>query len=254
MAPGFGGLPAAEREVDVSGPVARFLAELPPREPAAPAARAAGVRAGCRSPGASAASTSARARTSSQRMETSRFGPYRDLLLMAKVLCTLGYAVAPRGQRAGRLRDRAAPSPTARFRPRPAPLGDTAPPAGGEECDVVIVGSGAGGAAAAAALAEAGLDVIVLEAGGALQPRQLSRAIRSRRSPALYRDGGPDRRRGAPAGADPGRPGGRRHHGDQLGHLLPRPRAGAGALASEFGSSGRATSTPSTRRPRSSCG
>src|SRR3954453_12533290 len=33
------------------------------------------------------------------------------------------------------------------------------------ECDVVVVGSGAGGGAAAAALAEAGLDVIVLEAG-----------------------------------------------------------------------------------------
>src|SRR3954471_1776186 len=33
------------------------------------------------------------------------------------------------------------------------------------DCDVVIVGSGAGGGAAAAALAEAGLDVVVLEAG-----------------------------------------------------------------------------------------
>src|SRR3954454_3329814 len=33
------------------------------------------------------------------------------------------------------------------------------------DCDVVIVGSGAGGGAAAAALTEAGLDVVVLEAG-----------------------------------------------------------------------------------------
>src|SRR4051812_31027370 len=33
------------------------------------------------------------------------------------------------------------------------------------DCDVVVAGSGAGGGAAAAALAEAGLDVIVLEAG-----------------------------------------------------------------------------------------
>ena len=31
MAPGYDGLPAAEREVDVSGPVSRFVAELPPR-------------------------------------------------------------------------------------------------------------------------------------------------------------------------------------------------------------------------------
>src|SRR3954447_9500345 len=33
------------------------------------------------------------------------------------------------------------------------------------DCDVVVVGSGAGGGAAAAALTEAGLDVVVLEAG-----------------------------------------------------------------------------------------
>ena len=31
MAPGIDGLPAAEREVDVSGPVARFLAAVSPR-------------------------------------------------------------------------------------------------------------------------------------------------------------------------------------------------------------------------------
>ena len=33
------------------------------------------------------------------------------------------------------------------------------------DCDVVVVGSGSGGGAAAAVLAEAGLDVVVLEAG-----------------------------------------------------------------------------------------
>ena len=32
MAPGFDGLPAAERDVDVSGPVARFLRRPPPRD------------------------------------------------------------------------------------------------------------------------------------------------------------------------------------------------------------------------------
>jgi choline dehydrogenase-like flavoprotein len=58
-----------------------------------------------------------------------------------------------------------------------------------EECDVVIVGSGAGGAAAATTLAEAGLDVIVLESGGShdrdTYPRNPVEAIS-----ALYRDGG----------------------------------------------------------------
>ena len=54
---------------------------------------------------------------------------------------------------------------------------------------MAIVGSGAGGAAAAAALAEAGLDVVVLEAGGYMDrdtyPRDPAAAIA-----ALYRDGG----------------------------------------------------------------
>jgi choline dehydrogenase-like flavoprotein len=57
------------------------------------------------------------------------------------------------------------------------------------ECGVVIVGSGAGGATVAAELAEAGVDVVVLEEGGyhateSFRP-ETGRALRM-----LYRDGG----------------------------------------------------------------
>ena len=98
MAPGIDGLPAAERDVDVSGPVAEFLGSVSPRvlirlklglrafewlpfpwrfsrlDPAA----AGGLPA---PPGGLAASRL-----------------HHDLLLMAKLFSTLGYAVTPEVQ------------------------------------------------------------------------------------------------------------------------------------------------------------
>jgi choline dehydrogenase-like flavoprotein len=196
MAPGLDGLPAAERDIEVSEPVAEFLGSLSPRV-------LRRIRLGLRVfewlpfPWRFSRLDPAAREDFLHRMEQSRFGPYHELLLMAKVFPTLGYAVAPAVQtRIGfetscRLADGSLPDPA-------GPLGDMTPDADGEECDVVIVGSGAGGAVTAVTLAEAGLDVVVLEAGHAFDrdsyPRDPLDAIAS-----LYRDGGLTIAEGRPA-------------------------------------------------------
>jgi choline dehydrogenase-like flavoprotein len=187
MAPGIDGLPAAERDVDVSGPIAAFLTSTSPRV-------LARLRLGLRAfewlpfPWRFSRLDAATREDFLRRMEESRLSLFHELLLMAKVLSTLGYAVTPQvRERIGfqtscALADGSLPEPA-------GSLGDTAPQDEGEECDVVIVGSGAGGAVAAATLAEAGLDVIVLEAGLHYNrdsyPSDPLDAIAS-----LYRDGG----------------------------------------------------------------
>src|SRR5262245_23127969 len=57
------------------------------------------------------------------------------------------------------------------------------------DSDVVVIGSGAGGATIAAELAEAGLDVVVLEEGGYYTTRDFT-ADATKAVRAMYRDGG----------------------------------------------------------------
>jgi len=187
MAPGLDGLPAAEREVDVSGPVAAFLRSLAPRT-------LLGLRLGLFAfewspfPWRFSRLDPEAAEDFLARLEKSRFPLHHDLLLLAKVLSTLGYAVVPAVEaRVGTatgcaLADGSLPEPA-------GTLGDTEARGEGEECDVAIIGSGAGGAVAAATLAEAGLDVLVLEAGNHYN-RDSYPADRLEAITAIYREAG----------------------------------------------------------------
>jgi choline dehydrogenase-like flavoprotein len=187
MAPGIDGLPAAEREVDVSGSVAKFLRSVSPPV-------LLRLRLGLRAfewlpfPWRFSRLDQEGAADFLHRLERSRLALHHELLMMAKILTVLGYAVEPAvevriGTKTGcALADGSLPEPA-------GTLGDLEPRGEGEECDVAIVGSGAGGAAAATTLAEAGLDVLVLEAGDHYN-RDNYPADRLHAITELYRDAG----------------------------------------------------------------
>jgi choline dehydrogenase-like flavoprotein len=209
MAPGVAGLPPAAGvdpgsappgAVDVGPGLERYLAVLPRR-------RLTMLRLALRGfdrlpfPWRFSRASLAARQDFIARMEASHRWIDRDLVLALKVLTGLAYGNDP-GVRAAvgyvaacRVADDGAepPPPTAA-----EPLGDLHPPGEGEDCDVAIVGSGAGGAVAATILAESGIDVIVLEAGGYMDRRTYPEEPLAALT-ALYRDGGLTVAEGVPA-------------------------------------------------------
>jgi choline dehydrogenase-like flavoprotein len=208
MAPGFGKLPAAagpERKgapaspgaVDVAEPVDRFLALLPKRN-------VRQVRLALRALDwlpfpwrFSRASLDAR-QDFLRRLEGSSLPFAGDLLLFLKVLAGLGYGNDRRVHAAVGYEMRCEVADDVAANGGPPELGDLRAPMGSEQCDVAIVGSGAGGAVAATVLAEAGLDVVVLEAGRHMDRRSYPEEPLAALE-ALYRDGGLTIAEGRPA-------------------------------------------------------
>jgi choline dehydrogenase-like flavoprotein len=184
--------------VDVAGSLNRFLATLPPR-------RVLLVKVGLHVfdwlpfPWRFRRSSLEARQDFLAKLEAAERPFVGELMLFLKVLTGLGYGNDP-GVRASigyeitcGLDGEDSPLP-----PGPEPLGSLVPETPVEECDVAIVGSGAGGAVAATLLAEAGLDVIVLEAGPYMDrssyPEEPLAALA-----ALYRDGGLTVAEGRPA-------------------------------------------------------
>jgi choline dehydrogenase-like flavoprotein len=201
MAPGVGSLPVAERDVPVAESFVRYAESLEPRT-LRQLRLALRVFEWLPFPRRFSRSSLAGRQRFLANMEGSRLPVYRDLLLLIKVVAGTQYARDERVRLAVGYEERCALAP-GEGDPEPdadasSPLGELEPPDGGEQCDVVIVGSGAGGAVTAAILAEAGLDVIVLEAGPymnrATYPEDPVAALT-----ALYRDGGLTIAEGRPA-------------------------------------------------------
>jgi choline dehydrogenase-like flavoprotein len=131
-------------------------------------------------------------------LERSRSASKRDLALLLKLLTGLGYANAASVRDAVGQRNACEVHGAEPRVPPSAPLGDLEPDGAAEDCDYVVIGSGAGGAVVATALAEAGHEVLVLEAGPYVDrtgyPDEPLAAMTT-----LYRDGGLTLAEGRPA-------------------------------------------------------
>ena len=187
MAPGVDGLPRAERDVDVSGPVANFLSSVSPRV-------LLRLKLGLRAfewlpfPWRFSRLDPEAQEDFLLKLEGSRFSLHHDLLLMAKLFSTLGYAVTPEVQ--ARIGFEISCARADGTLPEPAgSLGETEPAARARSATSSSSAPGPAAPSPRPRLAAAGLDVLVLEAGDHYNrdnyPGGQLDAIA-----ALYRDGG----------------------------------------------------------------
>jgi choline dehydrogenase-like flavoprotein len=204
MAPGVGPLPPAAGPEPAPGSIDP-VAQLEPLLRALPRRAVTGLKLGLRAfewlpfPWRFSRASLAARQEFLARVEDSPSAIKRDLVLFLKVLTGLAYGNDAQVQRAVGYRAACGLAAGTSLRPSAdGALGDLKPAGPDEECDVVIVGSGAGGAVAATVLAEAGLEVVVLEAGPYLDrddyPEEPLAAL-----VALYRDGGLTVAEGRPA-------------------------------------------------------
>jgi hypothetical protein len=199
LVPSGGTLPGAgPAEVDAAAAVSRFLARVPARQRLVVVAALRTIE--WLSLPRPFSRLGAEART--RRLERLSANPLgRDLVLLLKALVSFGWARDERVRAALHVEVGCELAPGAPH-PRPAvpPLraADLVAPGEDERCDVVIVGSGAGGATAARLLAEAGLDVVVLEEGS-LYDASTYTTDPLEALARMYRDGGLTVLEGRPA-------------------------------------------------------
>jgi len=197
--PDGGALPGAgPGAIDAAGAVSRFLAQVPGRQRLVVIAAIRAIEWLSVPRPFSRMSVDARTRRL-ERLSANPIG--RDLVLLLKALVSFGWARDERVQSALGMAPGCELAPSA---PQPGPsvpklvAADLVAPGEDEQCDVVVVGSGAGGATAARLLAEAGLDVIVLEAG-ALHDASTYTTDPLDALARMYRDGGLTVLEGRPA-------------------------------------------------------
>ncbi|HEX4719244.1 MAG TPA: GMC family oxidoreductase N-terminal domain-containing protein [Thermoleophilaceae bacterium] len=194
-----GPLPGAGPDgVDAAAAVSRFLAQVPGRQRLVVLAAVRGVEWLSLPRRFSRLSLERRTRRL-ERLSANALG--RDLVLLLKALVSFGWARDERVRAALGIEPgcELAPGATHPLPDVPAlRTADLVPPDSDERCDVVVVGSGAGGATAARLLAEAGLDVVVVEEGS-LHDASTYTTDPLEALARMYRDGGLTVLEGRPA-------------------------------------------------------